>query len=653
MDLSRKLGGVAEGLCVVTVPPKDLAEFPKDVEPADETVVLDPIAALGSVSEGSSDDNDSLVDMSDCEESENLTNRISDCEESENLTNRLSNWALTYGISHVALTALLVILTVYHSDLPRDARTLLRTKTVYSVKTIRNGLYYYFGIVEALGKSLSQWKDNLVDGCCLQLQINIDGLPLFKSSSIQLWPILGLLVSVPMKEPVVIGLFSGQMKPMSTELLTDFVCELSQLQEGFNFEGKRFKMRLHSIICDTPARSFVKNTKAFNGYHGCDKCTHNGVYLNNRMTYPLQNNTLRTDASFSDQLDEDHHLGPHPFMGLDVGMVSQVPLDYMHLVCLGVVRRLIHLWLKGPLTARLPSRDVNKISDELVNMRSYIPKEFARKPRSLKEVDRWKATEYRQFLLYTGQVVLRDVLSDTIYSNFLLLSTAVSILVSPSLSSTHSDYANSLLHSFVGHFSDIYGRDQVVYNVHGLTHLAQDAKNFGSLDNISAFPFENFLGKLKRFVRKPSDPLAQIIRRISEESSCHQEPKNVPQFRKEHCRGPVPVGMMVCHQYDEIKMDKFTVSTKSSDNTFLICGNVCSIQNIIQCQDDIYIAYKQYKATNPFFTYPMNSRFLHIVTSSVIDSEIRFTKIVNISQKCLALPYRGTTVFIPLFHTKD
>jgi len=52
----------------------------------------------------------------------------------------------------------------------------------------------------------------LTDGLTLRLQINIDELPLFKSSSVQLWPILGLLLSVPMKEPVVIALYSGEKK---------------------------------------------------------------------------------------------------------------------------------------------------------------------------------------------------------------------------------------------------------------------------------------------------------------------------------------------------------------------------------------------------------------------------------------------------------
>lgn len=100
----------------------------------------------------------------------------------------------------------------------------------------------------------------------LKLQVNIDGLPLFKSSSLHMWPILGLLLSVPMKEPVVIGLCCGQKKPCSAKVfLEDFVNELQCLEIGFDFEGKNLKLKLDTVICDMPARSFVKTQKAIMG----------------------------------------------------------------------------------------------------------------------------------------------------------------------------------------------------------------------------------------------------------------------------------------------------------------------------------------------------------------------------------------------------
>lgn len=51
------------------------------------------------------------------------------------------------------------------------------------------------------------------------------------------------------------------------------------------------------------------------------------------MTYPLLESESRTDGAFSKRTDKDHHHGPHPFIGVNIGVVTQFPLDYMHVVC--------------------------------------------------------------------------------------------------------------------------------------------------------------------------------------------------------------------------------------------------------------------------------------------------------------------------------
>ncbi len=50
-------------------------------------------------------------------------------------------------------------------------------------------------------------------------------------------------------------------------------------------------------------------------------------------------------------------------------------------------------------------------------------------------------------------------------------------------------------------------------------YIAQDAQKFGPLDSISCFPVKNFLGKLEKIVRKPQNPVQQIVRRIHEKQS--------------------------------------------------------------------------------------------------------------------------------------
>ena len=256
----------------------------------------------------------------------------------------------------------------------------------------------------------------------------------------------------------------------------------------------------------------------------------------------------------------------------------------MHLVCLGVMRRLLWLWRKGPLQGRISSRNLGSISNLLVGLVGFIPGEFSRKPRSLMEVDRWKATEFRQLLLYTGPVVLLGNLRDALYKNFLLLHVALYILVSPSLCQQYCDYAEQLLVLFVTHYSDLYGRNMVVYNVHCLVHLANEVRIYGCLDTISAFPFENFMQFIKRLIRKPNLPLQQAIHRLSEMKGRSQSVKKEPKggLRRQHHGGPKPHGYQICRQYKEVFIQNFHISTSQGDNCVRVGHDVALVRNILQ-----------------------------------------------------------------------
>lgn len=129
-------------------------------------------------------------------------------------------------------------------------------------------------------------------------------------------------------------------------------------------------------------------------------------------------------------MDENYHLGVSLLARLPIGMVSKFPLDYMHNVCFGVVRKLLTVWIGEPLTARLSNIVVRKISSRLESFKVCIPLEFNRKCRSLEELSRWKATELRTYLLYVGPIVLRTNIDLAIYEHFLLLHCAINILTS-------------------------------------------------------------------------------------------------------------------------------------------------------------------------------------------------------------------------------
>lgn len=131
--------------------------------------------------------------------------------------------------------------------------------------------------------------------------------------------------------------------------MLDFVDEFSHIQcTGIQYKGQVYAVSISIFVCDTPARAYVKQVKSHSGYYGCDKCRCHGEY-SGKVIFPELDAPLRSDESFRNRLDEDHHIGPNPLARLSLGMVTRFPLDYMHLVCLGVTRRLLVYWIKGPL----------------------------------------------------------------------------------------------------------------------------------------------------------------------------------------------------------------------------------------------------------------------------------------------------------------
>ena len=150
------------------------------------------------------------------------------------------------------------------------------------------------------------------------------------------------------------------------------------------------------------------------------------------------------------------------------------PLDYMHLVCLGVVRRIIQFWKKMS-HCRMSQNQMLQISDKLIGFREYIPSEFVRDPRSLQQLDYCKATDFRQFLLYTGPVALYGILPTPMYQHFISLSMALNVLLSECgiKRAELTDFAQNLLQYFVHSCCYFYGKSFTVYNIHGLIILVK------------------------------------------------------------------------------------------------------------------------------------------------------------------------------------
>ena len=480
-----------------------------------------------------------------------------------------------------------------------------------------------------MSKLCEKFKPQLpVNGEQLHIYINIDGIPLFNSNSTLLWPILGHVKELPKAGPFPIAVFCSASKPTSVDdYLSDFVFEMKHFElHCFEYENNKYTVVLHALICDAPARAFVKCIKTHNGYNCCERCSQRGEW-DHKILLPNLSSPRRTDQSFADQSDSAHHVGVSPLSQLSLGMVSAFPLDYMHLVCLGVVRRLLNLWCHGSHDTRLSQAQLATISDKLATVRPYIPREFSGKPRALAEYKQWKATELRMFLLYTGPVVLKSVLSLEKYSNFLNLSVAMRILLSPSLYNHYLLYTEQLLCYFVSTFGLLYGRNQLVYNVHSLIHLPDDARQFGALDDVSSFKFESYLGRLKKLVRRPQFPVAQIVRRVMEGhgptdnndlATSSDVELGIRRFKQQHLEGPLPVTHLNCLQYKQYIDPNSFILISQSDNCCQIKGKVGVVRNILlpqaenPCSDLGYVVFEEFERCEMFFSDPLDSTFLSV-----------------------------------------
>lgn len=267
-------------------------------------------------------------------------------------------------------------------------------------------------------------------------------------------------------------------------------------------------------------------------------------------------------------------------------MVNKFPIDYMHQLCLGVMRKLILLWMRCKPSVRMSAGHVEAVSEKLLELKPFVPNSFARKPRGLAEVDRWKATEFRQFLLYTGKIALSGILRKDLYEHFLVLSVASSILISLALASSHGDYAKQLMKYFVEQGRVLYGDEFLVYNVHSMLHLADVVHEFGSLDACSSFPYENYMQQLKKLVRSGNNPISQIAKRLSEFPGSVGQAYEVP------------------------------ISLKVPDNAFVLsdssCGEAIQVAGNAADSDEELFLCRVYQKTEPLFSIPCDSRLVGI-----------------------------------------
>lgn len=98
-------------------------------------------------------------------------------------------------------------------------------------------------------------------------------------------------------------------------------------------------------------------------------------------------------------------------------IVESFPPEYMHCVLLGVVKLFLTSWFNSKNHEKNWYLGVKrKVLDEKME-NIFPPKELTRTPRLLQDLERFKATEFRNFFLYYSMPVLKDLLPTVYYKH--------------------------------------------------------------------------------------------------------------------------------------------------------------------------------------------------------------------------------------------
>ena len=289
---------------------------------------------------------------------------------------------------------------------------------------------------------------------------------------------------------------------------------------------------IYCAVMDKLKRSVVKCTMSQSSYYACEYCESPAHLLIEKVKrseggksstkkqlvwpYDTRNGNLRTVNSIrqiaAQIIENDGPLERHVAKGI-TGMslfldqprfnfISGFPCEYLHIVCLGVVKRTTELTFKvGERRDRITKR---KLSDPSL-FNHYISlvqvvREFGRRCRNL-DFSVYKGQEFRNLLLFFFPLAIKCI--DPNFTEeiklwyYLAYMIRACVLPNPEFRSIPDNKIVACCENFYRLFEKVYGKKNCTYSVHVVSSHLLLIRGTQPLTFRSAFKFESFFSEMK------------------------------------------------------------------------------------------------------------------------------------------------------------
>lgn len=378
------------------------------------------------------------------------------------------------------------------------------------------------------------------------------------------------------------------------------------------------------------------------------------------MSFPEINKCLRTNSSFLERNDPQHHHRYTCVEALPIDMIKDFVIsDPLHLLELGIMRKLLNIWIKGTVNKNLQLQKnvITQLDNDLLHCNRSLPSEIHRSVRSVEWLKYWKGSEYRTILLYIGIVVLKKHLRSDIYEHYLYLFCAV-VICSVDSYKHFLPVAKIFFNIYVELYKELYGVHSISINVHNLSHVVDNVERFGNLNSISTYPFENVARHLKLKLKQGNKSIEQAALRLSELNLLRtKENLNIQKVNENIClKFPFESSensKYVAYNYISFA-DVIFSNKKFGDKWFLTKnGEIVQFKCALKLNEKIFACGSPLKCKSNFFENPIKSSVFDIyVCEEEYFGDTAYC-LNAIKSKLCCLIQNNRLIFIPLIHSID